>query len=202
MVAVGSWAAPTAAHDELRSSSPAEDQDVAAAPSEVVLTFRGNPMGLGATVIVADAAGDDWSDGEPAVADHDVSVPIRAGMPDGHYQVRWRVISADGAVVSGFYDFAVGDAEGAPEVELPAPEAAGAAEGGGDFDLDEQAVSTGSGSTTTATAAPGTSPARTAAVAVGGAVAALALVVLYRTLDSFRRSAPSDPTRSQPQENP
>uniref|UniRef100_UPI003B39FD74 copper resistance protein CopC n=1 Tax=Pseudactinotalea sp. TaxID=1926260 RepID=UPI003B39FD74 len=78
---------------------------------------------------------------------------------DGHYDIRWRVVSSDGHPISGVIPFSVGDAGERPAQEsVPPPQA-------------EEAE------TESSSASPAlTRPARTAHVAVGGAAAALLLV--------------------------
>jgi hypothetical protein len=54
---------------------------------------------------------------------------VAADLPDGAYDVRWRVVSADGHPVSGAFAFAVGDAvlpeagAGATATPEPSPDA-------------------------------------------------------------------------------
>ncbi len=177
--------APAAsAHDSLASSSPGADSVVATAPEAVSLTFGGRPQGLGATVVVADASGTDWVADAARVEGRVVQVPLRSGLPDGNYQVRWRIVSADGAVISGFFDFGVGDVTGAPEVSLPTSNGS-VSRSGGDFDLAEPAAAASSSHPR------GSTPWRTASVAAAGALGALALLGAYRLF-----AGPPPPPRS------
>jgi methionine-rich copper-binding protein CopC len=167
-------AAPTAlAHDELGSSAPASGEHLDVAPASIELHFGGQPMSLGATVIVAGSDGTDWVAAPPTVAGAVVSVPVADDLPDGHYDVRWRVVSADGAVISGHFPFSVGDTTNAEAIPDPASNAAASrvapGAGAGDF---------ATAQTRLEAAGPDsdrwTSTARTAAAGTGGALLALA----------------------------
>jgi methionine-rich copper-binding protein CopC len=103
--------APASAHDELLSSTPAASDRLDAAPTSVSLEFSADLMDVGALIMVADAAGEDWAAGEATVELTTVTVPLTEGMPVGGYEVRWRVVSSDGHPISGVIPFTVGDAE-------------------------------------------------------------------------------------------
>ncbi|NYE19367.1 copper resistance CopC family protein [Microbacterium immunditiarum] len=111
LAAVLASAAPAAAHDALAASDPAPDERLDAAPESVSLTFTGSVLTMGAAVVVADESGRDWVAGEPEVVEGTVSVPLEPGMPEAAYEVRWRVVSADGHAISGLIPFTIGDAE-------------------------------------------------------------------------------------------
>ena len=64
---------------------------------------------------VTDAQGDDVSASPAHTAPGDVRalvIPLRPGLPDGDYTVRWRIVSTDGHIISGV--FAVGFGAGRP----------------------------------------------------------------------------------------
>lgn len=111
-------ASPASAHDRLVSSTPGEGENSAEAPTEARLTFSGKLMELGALVRVEDAAGVDWAQGDPVTEDTVVSTAFRDGMPEGSYQILWRVVSSDGHPIEGVVPFSVGDPAAAPQ---PAP---------------------------------------------------------------------------------
>lgn len=111
LVVIVTAAPPAAAHDELVSSTPASHARLDTAPGSVSLQFSADVMELGALIMVADTAGGDWVTGDPTVQGNIVTVPIAEGMPVGGYEVRWRVVSADGHPISGVIPFTVGDAE-------------------------------------------------------------------------------------------
>ncbi|GAB2704993.1 methionine-rich copper-binding protein CopC [Microbacterium marinum] len=118
VVVVLTTAVPASAHDELVSSTPAVDDRLETAPTGLSLEFSADVMELGALIMVADGAGGDWADGTPTVDRTSVTIPVTEGMPSGGYEVRWRVVSADGHPISGVIPFTVGDGE--PLVREPA----------------------------------------------------------------------------------
>lgn len=122
------------------------------------LTFNGEPLEMGTTVMVTDLDGGDHAVGTSLDA-RDVVTQL-GDLPDGHYDIRWRVVSSDGHPISGVIPFSVGDAGERPAQEpVPPP----------------QAEETGTEPPSTPTPGlPG--PVRTALVGVGGAMAALLLV--------------------------
>lgn len=190
---------PADAHDELGSSTPAADAEVDTAPTEVSLRFGGTPLEIGATVIVADAAGDDWASAPPTVEGEVVRSPLRDGMPDGYYQVRWRIVSGDGAVVSGHFEFAVGDTTGKERVELPEPKVDVAAAPGGDDAGDFQLATSGPATATSGDSSGDRGRGRTVLVGALGAVAALAVAATYARLARPRHRPNTDPV---PMEEP
>jgi methionine-rich copper-binding protein CopC len=103
-------AAPVQAHDQIISTSPSEDGHVDTAPAEVSMVYTDSLIEVGAVVLVMDDTEKDWADGPVALDGPNAVQAIKAGMPDGVYQVRWRVVSSDGHPISGVYDFAVGTA--------------------------------------------------------------------------------------------
>jgi len=103
-------AAPTQAHDQIISTSPSEDGYVDTAPAEVSMVYTDSLIEVGAVVLVMDDTEKDWADGPVALDGPNAVQAIKAGMPDGIYQVRWRVVSSDGHPISGVYNFAVGTA--------------------------------------------------------------------------------------------
>ena len=103
-------AAPAQAHDQIISTSPSEDGHVDTAPAEVSMVYTDSLIEVGAVVLVMDNDEKDWADGPVALDGPNATQAIKAGMPDGIYQVRWRVVSSDGHPISGVYDFAVGTA--------------------------------------------------------------------------------------------
>jgi methionine-rich copper-binding protein CopC len=106
------------AHDALVASSPAPDSHLDEAPSIVTLTFSAEVLEIGAAVVVDDAAGHDWV-ADPVVVTRDtVTATLTPGLPDGSYQVRWRIVSADGHPISDVFAFSVGDVQDAAR---PAP---------------------------------------------------------------------------------
>ncbi len=125
LVGIGTMAGPAApatAHDQVSEQTPSAGEHLAAAPDAVRLRFATRPLGIGLTILVADADGLDWAFGEPVVEGDTVVQLLDPTMPDGNYQVRWRVVSADGHPISESFMFSVGDVVAAP---APAPTSAG-----------------------------------------------------------------------------
>ena len=98
------------AHAQLLSSSPADHERLDAAPGSITLRFNEELLDLGAAVSVVDAAGTEWTAGRLEVAGDQATAPLRPGMPEARYELRWQVVSADGHPISGIVPFAVGDA--------------------------------------------------------------------------------------------
>jgi methionine-rich copper-binding protein CopC len=176
------------AHDELVGSDPAPGAALDSAPAAVRLDYSADVLAFGAAVIVADADGDPWQAGEPVLDGSSVSVPLDPSLPDGAYEVRWRVVSSDGHPITGLVPFTVGDVAEAtdepstgstgatvPDDADPAPSAGEAAD----------PATGGSGAT-------GSDPApswRTPAIAGGGAVLALGLYALVVALRGRRAAS-------------
>lgn len=121
LVVVG-WVAATgvaAAHDELVWSTPADGQAVAASPAEVELEFAGALQSLGdqPPIVVTASDGTVVSDGGPDVDGTNVRQSLAPSLPDGEYQVAYRVVSSDGHLVTGTTQFFVGPVRSAPDVD-------------------------------------------------------------------------------------
>jgi len=118
---------PAQAHDTLVSSAPAAQERLATSPQQVTLTFSADVIEVGSAVLVTDAesgaAGPDHAVGL-TVDGRDVVVPLDA-LADGHYDVRWRVVSSDGHPISGVVPFSVGDAGARPEAAVPRGDGSG-----------------------------------------------------------------------------
>lgn len=114
------FAAPAAqAHDQLVSSTPAADAVLVAAPESVELVYSEEVVELGVIIEVVGSDGEDWVAGTPTVASTIVTVPLRPGMFEGAYELRWRVVSSDGHPIDGTSTFTVTHAD-----ETPAPSSA------------------------------------------------------------------------------
>jgi methionine-rich copper-binding protein CopC len=119
------FAAPAAAHTELKKSTPAKDSTVQA-PSEVSLVFT-ERVQL-ARVKVSDAAGKDFQSGTPSVTGATVRQGLSGGLASGRYEVAYRVVSADGHPVEGTVPFKVA---GGQSAAAPAASAAPGNQQGG-----------------------------------------------------------------------
>ena len=175
-----------AAHDQLVDSSPASGERLDAAPTEVRLTFAGDLMELGSTVVVADAAGQDWAGSTPVLDGPALTVPLAPDLPDGAYTVRWRVVSADGHPISGSVPFQVGDATSPDATVTPDAAASPSADPTG-----RPVADATDGESPRTEDATTTGPRRIVLVAVGGA--ALATAVYAVVLVTRRRARDRQP---------
>jgi methionine-rich copper-binding protein CopC len=177
-------AAPASAHDELLSSTPATDEALEAAPERVSLTFSDDILTLGAVVLVVDTEETNWVEGETLANESDVSAILKPGMPDGAYEMRWRVVSSDGHPISGVVPFTVGDSSGEVEPTAnPTAEPSEASSAPADAGPTDQ-----SGAGTTA-GEPGNDIWRTVLVAGGGAIVALIIWIIFFAVRRRRASA-------------
>lgn len=130
-------AAPAAfAHDQLISSSPAPDERLDKTPASITLTFTSPLLTLGHEVRVVDDNAKNWVGGA-AELNRETLTQALPELPDGGYQVSWRVVSADGHPISGGYRFNVGNPAAAAPAASANPTAsaetsAAAATGAGD----------------------------------------------------------------------
>lgn len=99
-------AGSASAHAILESSVPAADANVATAPGSAVLSFS-EPLelarGRAAEAIVEDGS---TASAAPARSGRDrstVVIPLRSGLGEGTYTVRFSVIGADGHVIPGIF---------------------------------------------------------------------------------------------------
>jgi copper resistance protein C len=112
-------ATSAAAHDELMSTTPAAQDEIAALPTAVTLRFVEAPLDLGAKLRVVGPSGD-VTDGPALITGHSVRQPIDPSSPAGAYTVQWRVTSYDGHPISGKFSFTA--ATGGPDATAaPSP---------------------------------------------------------------------------------
>lgn len=102
-------ATPAHAHDQVVSATPGDNESLDTAPTEVVIEFNNELLDTGALINVTNAAGDDVTDGEVELDGRTVSRPLQADLPNGQYQIVWRVVSADGHPITDRYQFAIGE---------------------------------------------------------------------------------------------
>ena len=115
-------AGPAAAHAVLESTTPADGDQLDAAPERIELRFTESVSIPDDGVVVYAASGDPLDTGEPSHPDgqnSDVAVDT-PGLEDGAYVVSYRVISADSHPVSGAFTFTVGDVDPAEARALQA----------------------------------------------------------------------------------
>ncbi|WP_203666984.1 copper resistance CopC family protein [Cellulomonas pakistanensis] len=179
-------ATAASAHDELVGSDPAPGAALDAAPAAVRLDLSADVLTFGAAIVVADAADDTWQTGEPVLDGPSVSVALDPALPDGSYEVRWRVVSSDGHPITGLVPFTVGDAVAAAASSDEPARSDAESDARSEPAPDEQDAAGAS-----ATGSTDGAPWRTLAVAGGGALLALgvyALAVVLRGRRSARTS--------------
>lgn len=98
------------AHAHLKSSQPADNAVIAAAPQELTLSFTEDvePAFSGVTLL---DAGKKTIASEKAQLDtkqhNRLIVPLKTPLAAGDYQVNWHVLSVDGHKTQGSYRFSV-----------------------------------------------------------------------------------------------
>ena len=101
------------AHSDLVASNPSDDSVVDHAPDHVVLEFV-DPVAVADDSV--QVVGPDGEDRAIGVLGSDtgrlVSVVVDPGGKRGSWQIRYRVLGADGHAVSGRVDFSVGEPSG------------------------------------------------------------------------------------------
>ncbi|WP_434968954.1 copper resistance CopC family protein [Microbacterium sp. bgisy207] len=128
-IALSLVAAPAWAHDELIESSPQQNEQLTVAPTSVELTFSAEVMQVGAVVNVVDEREKDdpeatnWVAGDIQIDFDTLTVALDEGMPNGAYEVRWRVVSSDGHPIAGLVPFTVDDPAAASPAQTTAPSA-------------------------------------------------------------------------------
>lgn len=113
-------ALPALAHSQLRTAAPAPDSAVTSPPQELVLEFGQAIRVLPDDIELIGPNGPVTTGPAATSALTVVTVPVADQVGDGTYQVRWRVIGADGHPLEGVYDFSVSLAEAAAP---PTPDA-------------------------------------------------------------------------------
>ena len=115
------WAEPIAAHTELESSKPSDGEIVGEPISQISLTFTRpvEPASDGMTAfdvggIEHEPVAIDSVDGQTWIMRYE------APLPDGRFEVYWRVVSADGHIIEGAFAFTVAIPELEPTVS-PSP---------------------------------------------------------------------------------
>lgn len=120
------------AHATLEGTSPPRGATVERQPGEVLFRFSEPVEGNFGAVRVYDAEGARVDEGDafhPDGEGPELGVHLGAGLADGSYTATYRVVSADGHIVSGGYVFSVGKAGKAPR-ETVAELVAGGGSGG------------------------------------------------------------------------
>lgn len=117
-------ATPAAAHNTLRSASPAKEARLATAPTQVTLTFLQKLDPAFTTIALTDAAQERVPTGEPVVTGTTATATIDRSLADGTYTVAYRVVSPDGHPVQGSYRFTVAGPSASAGAAVTAPSSA------------------------------------------------------------------------------
>ena len=108
VVVAGLTSITAGAHTALSGSQPANEEVVAVAPDEIVLTFSAE-VRLLAMSLQSDTEGHEIELGVlPSETRREFTIAI-PGLSSGDYVVSWRVVGADTHVVSGDVHFAVAE---------------------------------------------------------------------------------------------
>ncbi|MCC6270644.1 MAG: copper resistance protein CopC [Microbacteriaceae bacterium] len=170
MLAAG--AGPASAHDQLLESTPTENAALDSPPTEVTLTYSDSVLTIGAIVLLVDIAGKNWAGEDPTLDGPTVTASVIGELPDGAYEIRWRVVSIDGHPISGIVPFTVGDAEPAaqtPSSSAPSDEPISASDAAPSSQAADDAL-------------------RTVLVGIGGAAAAVLLLWAVTAWNRHRRA--------------
>ena len=109
--------AAASAHARLEGTSPPQGAVVKREPSTVIFEFDEPVEGNFGAVRVYDAAGERVDEGDAFHPDGEgpkLGVHLKPDLPDGSYTATYRVVSADGHIVSSGYVFAIGKEGKAP----------------------------------------------------------------------------------------
>ena len=172
------------AHDSLVGSDPPTGAQLDSPPRQVRLTFSGPVLELGAAAILVDQAGTTWPTADLVPDGSTVAVPIGQDLPEGDYELRWRVVSSDGHPISGVVTFVVGDGSSVGTVAVPPGAETTPAQA-------QDAATEPQQPAATAAQTADQRPLRTVLVGLGGAGLALLLLLL---IQRRRRPAPQGAT--------
>src|SRR6201996_725533 len=109
--------ATASAHARLEGTVPPQGAVVKTEPRAVIFTFDEPVEGNFGSVRVYDAQGNRVDEGDAFHPDGEgpkLGVHLKPGLPDGSYTATYRVVSADGHIVSSGYVFSIGKAGTAP----------------------------------------------------------------------------------------
>ncbi|WP_330084735.1 copper resistance CopC family protein [Methylocystis iwaonis] len=107
MIAAG-VVAPARAHSFLVEANPSSKDHVATAPKAVKLRFGGGVEPKYSKLSIEDASGKVLGEGANGVPDKPRELSMDAPeLAAGKYVVRYRVLSTDGHIVEGSYEFTV-----------------------------------------------------------------------------------------------
>jgi methionine-rich copper-binding protein CopC len=114
-------AAPAAAHNTLRTATPAKNAQLSESPKQITLEFMQKLNPAFTTITLSESAQQRMATSEPAVSGTKGTVTIDQPLPNGTYTVAYRVVSADGHPVQGSYRFTVADPAAAASPKATTP---------------------------------------------------------------------------------
>lgn len=100
-------ASPALAHDELVDRSVVADAQTGSADA-IRLSFNNSIIEVGTEIVVTSTDGADVTDGAPEVSGPDVTQPLTSDLPEGDYDIAWRVVSSDGHPIEGGFVLQLG----------------------------------------------------------------------------------------------
>jgi len=99
-------ASPSFAHSELISTSPEEGASLTKAPTEIVLTFGEEVLEQGGAIVVTSPNGDRLDKvATLQIGGTTAGVRLLRAVDSGTFGVSYRVVSVDGHVVEGSYEY-------------------------------------------------------------------------------------------------
>jgi methionine-rich copper-binding protein CopC len=146
-------ATPAFAHTELISSDPAKGAQLAAAPTQLTLTFSEAASVDNAEISVTAPDGAKWTVGTITARDTSLIVPLQGSGPAGRYMIDYTVTALDGDAVSGQIPFTLAAPAQPP---VPTTAAPAATTSGAAAATQTSTPASSAATSTTATSASGT----------------------------------------------
>jgi methionine-rich copper-binding protein CopC len=109
---LGLSAPSAAAHSELVSSTPSALANIQQLPEQIELEFNEELLNLGSgnSVSIISPSGEDLGMGETSTEGARITRLLNTASESGTFEVKYRVVSADGHVLNGNYTFNVSEA--------------------------------------------------------------------------------------------
>jgi len=100
------------AHSELVSSNPSASANIQQLPEQIELEFNEELLNLGSgnSVSIISPSGEDLGMGETSTEGARITRLLNSAPESGTFEVKYRVVSADGHVLNGSYTFNVTEA--------------------------------------------------------------------------------------------
>jgi copper transport protein len=112
--------ASAAAHATLIGTTPADGAVLDRAPQSVRVEFDDSIHLAAGNAAVSNSSNASVLAGAPRTTGHALILPLRSGLADGSYSVRWSIVSNDGHREQGVLAFAVGSGSASPRSVLGA----------------------------------------------------------------------------------